>query len=99
MKTKEETRNKRVHLEELCPFAGTCVESDYRGREICKTDYKTCENYSLFKKGNIIIEKLPPGICWGAIETLVDKAFLSWKLLGIGRVHKEKVNLKNPNIP
>jgi hypothetical protein len=75
----QETRNKRVHLEELCPFAGGCDESDY-----CSHNYKTCKK----------VEKVPPGICWGAIEPWPEK-YLHWKLLGLGRVHKDEKERNN----
>jgi len=98
MKT-QETRNKGGRLERLCPFAGACGETDYREREICSNGYKEYENYLIFKRQNIKFEKLPPGICWGAMETLVDKVFLSWKLLGIGRVHKDEKERIPPQNP
>lgn len=49
-------------LEQLCSFAESCAESDYGDEEICRSDYQACESYHQFKKGNIIVEKLPSGV-------------------------------------
>lgn len=69
MKTEEKTRNRETELEKLCPYTESCSDSNYGDREICSRDYKTCGNYFLFDKGNIIIEKVPPKTSDGAFET------------------------------
>ena len=75
MKTEEENQ-----LEELCQHARICADSDYGNREICSSDYETCENYFLFEDGDIIIEKLPQGIHHEEIKTHPEKCFRSQNL-------------------
>ena len=38
------------NLENLCPFAATCSESNFGDEEICESDYETCTKYKRFKK-------------------------------------------------
>jgi hypothetical protein len=70
MKNKEETESS---LEELCPHAEVCAESNYGNREICSSDPETCENYFLFEGGDIMIEKLPQGIYKKSLKTFPER--------------------------
>ena len=69
MKIEEEIISGQNAFEGFCPYAESCSESDYGNREICSRDCKTCGSYFLFEKGEIIVEHVPPRICYESTGT------------------------------